>query len=62
MCHLFFSGTLTSVCSRVNLNLAFYLPLQVSVLLSSALAKTDLDSCSLDHKPTNDLLRKSMYC
>ena len=43
-------------------DLAYYLSLQVSVLLSSALSKTDLNGYSLDHRSTRDLLHKSAYC
>ena len=43
-----------SVCSRVDHDLAAYL----SVLLSTALTKIDLDGCSLDRRPFRDLLRK----
>ena len=45
-----------SICSSlIDLDLADYLSLKVVALFSLALAKTDLDSCSLDYKPTHGL-------
>ena len=45
----------------VDLNLAVYLCMQMSVLSSSALSKDELDECSLDHRPSSDLLQKPSY-
>ena len=45
-------------CVQESIDLAAYLRTCISVLLTTALTKIDVDGCSLDRRPFRDLLRK----